>query len=144
MFTIVSDVLKAIAKLHRSVSLSYGVCGFAVRGVFCAVFWFSQNFGAVFRSLTFLQFALSSIFVQSFVFFRTVFTEISSGYSVLGTPLTPPPPLYVHQSHDIAVIMVKILYLLLYNSFSVQNQKIKNQKNRRKVQDEYGKCFIHK
>ena len=60
------------------------VCGYAARGDFFAVFRFSQNFDAVFGFLTFLRFAVLSIFVRFFGFcriFLTVFTEISSGFS---------------------------------------------------------------
>ena len=60
--------------------------------IFCAVFRFSQKFDAVFAFLTFLWFAVSSIFVRLFGFveFSYSFTEISSGFSAPGTPLTTP------------------------------------------------------
>ena len=47
------------------------VCGFAVRGHFCVVFRFSQNFDlSVYRFLTFLRFAISSILAWFFGFCR--------------------------------------------------------------------------
>ena len=82
----------------------YGGCQFAVlrfQAIFCEVFRFSQNLDAVIPFLTFLQFAVSSIFVRF-----SVFAEFLSGFSVPGTPLTPPftrarnyiwlPPVFTH------------------------------------------------
>ena len=81
--------------------------------IFCAVFQFSQNFDAFFRFLTFLRFlrfAVSSIFVRLFVFCRIFvrfFTEISSGFSVVGgvRPLKQPNTAFCSRSMKLGTIV---------------------------------------